>query len=196
MNVKFRFFLFVLIFGIFTYISFSQQVKKRSEKFLIVLDTQEHITHHVLPEDQSRTFFKNLTTAITNTNPDKIIFVRSSITMLSLSVKGFKSSKNLNLKFDKRLKLLNNHVFIKDKYNAFYESEIATYFKKLRAKDIVIIGLMAEQSVFHTAMGAKDIGYNVYVIPEAIGAKSNESKMDIVNELKRSGVKIIQLKDL
>jgi nicotinamidase-related amidase len=99
------------------------------------------------------------------------------------------------MRFDKRMNNVNEQVFIKEKSSAsaFIIEELNDFLKQHNANEIVIIGLMAEGSLYKSLIEGKDLGYDMYTIPEAIIGKTQKSKDKAVKKLAKEGVKILAI---
>lgn len=63
----------------------------------------------------------------------------------------------------------------------------------LKKKEEWKIRLMAKECASKTLYGGKELGYDMYFIPEAIVGKSQKSKNKAVKKLKKNGIKVIHL---
>lgn len=52
---------------------------------------------------------------------------------------------------------------------------------------------MAEECASKTLYGGKELGYDMYFIPEAIVGKSQKSKNKAMKKLKKNGIKVLHL---
>lgn len=169
----------------------AQEITFENNKYVIVLDVQEYWTKNSLSEEAAHEMLSSINSLIDKTDPDKIIYVKSPVLVATLSLKGVHTDTILNQEFDKNLKVVNNNVFVKTTGDAFSTTDLIHFLEKNNSKEIIITGLLAEKCVTHTAEGGIKRNYNIYIIPEAIGAKSKKSKTKTVNKLKEMGVKII-----
>lgn len=91
-----------------------------------------------------------------------------------------------------------------DSYSAFRENDKETitglegYLRKLKIKETYFCGLALDYCVFYSAMDAKELGFETYVIIDGTkGIDSPEGNIDkSLDEMKQSGIKIIESKDL
>jgi len=70
--------------------------------------------------------------------------------------------------------------------------------KNLKIKKTYLYGLALDYCVFYSAMDAKQLGFETYVIIDATkGIDSPEGNIDkSLNEMKKADIKIIKSKDL
>ena len=189
---------FVLGLAIFiSTLSFSQTNLKFQNKFVIVLDVQQEFTENHMTENSAQKLIDSVNYVIENTDPKKVIYVSDTTVHKVLSI-SFKKGVTIDTTlskydFDNRLKLVNENMFCKTGANAFESNELINFLEENNAKEIIVIGLMAEGCASATLFGGKELGYEMYVIPEAIVGKSEKSKNKAVKKLKKKGIKTLHL---
>jgi nicotinamidase-related amidase len=97
------------------------------------------------------------------------------------------------MRSDSKMNLVNDHVFIKEESSAFSIIALNDFLKQNNAKEIVMIGLMAEGCLYESVIAGKELGYNMYVLPEAIIGNSKESKDKVMQELESKGIKRLDI---
>ena len=175
--------------------SYSQTKEMLQDKFVIVLDIQEEFTENHMTENSAQELINSVNYVIENTDPKKVIYVSDTTVHKVLSIsfkKGFTIDTTLSkYDLDNRLKLVNENMFCKTGANAFESVELTNFLEENNAKEIIVIGLMAEECTSKTLLGGKELGYDMYVIPEAIVGKSQKSKNKAVKKLEKKGIKIL-----
>lgn len=91
-----------------------------------------------------------------------------------------------------------------DSYSAFRENDRETltglqgYLKTLEIKEIYLCGLALDYCVFYSAMDAKELGFETFVVIDGTkGIDSPEGNIDkSLNVMKEAGIKIAESKDL
>jgi nicotinamidase/pyrazinamidase len=91
-----------------------------------------------------------------------------------------------------------------DSYSAFRENDKKTitglegYLRKLGMNRIYFCGLALDYCVFYSAMDARELGFETYVIIDGTkGIDSPEGNIEeTLNEMEDKGVKIVESKDL
>jgi len=186
------------VFGLICiFLSISQNRVFAQQKYLMVLDIQEQFIKGKSYESSAKIMINNVNDLISNFNQDKIIYIKSTGKILVISLKGFSTDTMLVPDFDTRLNIVNDNIFIKvSTGNAFNSEQLINFLKRKDAKDIVIVGLLAEKCIYQTALGGKARRYDIYIIPEAITGKSAKSKSKVFAKLQKKGIKIISLKEL
>ncbi len=176
---------------------FSQE-KYLNDKYLIVLDVQQYWTDNALPDKASQEMLKSINSLIEITNPDKVIYIKTMAVakILSISLKGFKIDTVYADEFDKNLMIVNSTFFVKNEGNAFATTTLIDFLTQNNAKEIIVTGLLAEKCVFKTVLGGIARGYDIFVVPQAIGSKSKKRKQKVLTELQNKGCKIINFNDL
>jgi nicotinamidase-related amidase len=97
---------------------------------------------------------------------------------------------------DKRLNLVNDNILTKEEPNTFTLKALNDFLKQKNAREIIIIGLLAEQCVYESLIAGKKLGYYMYIIPEAIVGKSQKSKEKVIKKLLKKGIKILDINTL
>lgn len=91
-----------------------------------------------------------------------------------------------------------------DSYSIFFDqskkiaSDIDAYLKKKKIKDLFIVGLATDYCVLETALDAKSLGYNVFVIEDgckAVNLKEGDEEKSY-NIMKKRGISIVKSKDI
>ena len=191
---------FILIISCFSIqLCFSQNNNQIEDKFLIVLDIQEYHTINKMSETSSQNFVDSVNYVINNTNPNNVIYVKSNHKVLNISTSYpfiYVSHDTSAMRLDNRLNLVNEHIFIKDKSNSFTVEELNLFLKQNNAKEIVMIGLLAEECIYGSLIAGKKLGYDMYMIPEAIIGKSQKSKNKTIKKLLKAGINILDVNEL
>ncbi|NVO01647.1 MAG: isochorismatase family protein [Bacteroidetes bacterium] len=179
------------------YIScFSQKKEPLEDKLLIVLDIQEYYANNKLSEGSAQKLIDSVNYVISKTNPNNVIYIKSIHKLLNLSLSYpfvFVTHDSAAMVFDKRLKIVNNQIFTKEESNTFTSKGLNVFLKEKNAKEIIIIGLMAEQCVYKSLIAGKNLGYDMYAIPGAIIGETPKSKDKVMRELINEGIRIIDI---
>jgi len=184
--------LIIFVFG--SVIGYSQSEKPDSNAYLIVLDVQEGYSDIFDPELYPQ-FIESVNSAIENTEPDHVIYVSSLHKALVLSFKGISIDTLIDAVLDSNLTVVNSTNYIKNEGNAFTVDSLVDFLNINNTTDIIVIGLAAERCVYNTLIGGRELGYNMFVIPEAIIAKKTNKKLKAISKLSKKGVKVLSLKD-
>jgi nicotinamidase-related amidase len=178
---------------------FSQKKDILEDKLLIVLDIQEYYTNNKLPEGAARQLIDSVNFVISKTSPDHVVYIKSVHKVLNLSLSYpfvYASRDTSAMCFDKRMNVVNDHIFIKEKANTFTIDELNDFIKQSKAKEIIIVGLMAEQCVYESLLGGRELGYEMYAVPQAIIGESGKSKDKVIKKLMEKGVKRLDISSL
>jgi nicotinamidase-related amidase len=197
MSCPIRLIIFLGILYISNNVCLSQTNNPIQDRFVIILDVQQNWTDNSLSHKASEEMLKSINKLIEQTSPDKVIYVKSPVaaTTLSISFKGIKVDTIFADGFDKKLMVVNSNIFEKKEGDAFTVKELTDFLKQKNAEEIIITGLLAEKCVYKTALGGISRNYDIYIIPEAIGSKSEKSKEKIIIKLTHKGVKLLTLSD-
>lgn len=186
----------ILIFSLCSIFAKSQDNNVFEGKYLIVLDMQEDYIAGKIPDSDAIEFVENVNRIISKVDTGKIVYVKTEMIVASLSFKGVSVDTLADLEFCKNLKIVNDNIFIKEGGNAFDNNELATFFSGKNTSDIIIIGLLAEKCVTHTTNGGLELGYNIYLIPNAILGKKEKTKNKSIKKLINNGASVLKSKDL
>lgn len=163
------------------------------DKFVIVLDIQKYYTEKAISDSEADTLIKYANYVIENTDPNNVIYFKAIHKELTISFKSITVDTLDNLEIDSHLKVVNDNILWKEEGNALTVDELNNFLEKRNAKEIIVIGLMAEKCVYKTLIGGRELGYEMYVIPEAIVGKSEKSKQKVIEKLLDEGITIIEL---
>jgi nicotinamidase-related amidase len=201
MKKNFKNLLLLGILIISSLIAISQDRNYENEKYVVVIDVQQCWTDRVLSKTDSAEMITAINKLIDKTHPDKIFYIKSNASgyqkVASISLRGIKvDSVKINAEFDKKLKIVSNNIFEKFTGDSFTVKEMTSIFEQNNAKEIILTGLLADKCVFDSAIGGISQNYSIYIVPEAIGAKSEKSKKKTIDKLLKKGVKTISMNDL
>jgi len=184
----------LIVFCLLYNVSIAQKESLTDDKFVIVLDIQDYYTSNKISESSSQQLINSVNKVINNSNANRIIYIKRTHKLLNLSLSYpfiYNSFDSAAMLLDKRINIVNNHVFIKEKSSAFSIKELNDFLKQNNATEIIIMGLLAEQCVYDSLIEGLKLGYKMYVIPEAIIGKTEKRKDEILKTLVSKG--IIQL---
>jgi len=184
----------LLAFCLLYNVSIAQNKGLTDDKFIIVLDIQDYYTSNKVSSSQQ--LINSVNKVINNSNANRIIYIKRTHKLLNLSLSYpfiYTSLDSAAMLLDKRINIVNNHIFIKEKSSAFSIKELNDFLKQNNATEIVIIGLMAEQCVYDSLIEGFKLGYKMYVIPEAIVGKTEKSKEKVIKKLRETEIKILNM---
>lgn len=177
--------------------SFSQSKEKQDGKCLVILGAEHRYTQVTNTKSLTQEVIDNINSVIEKFDSDKIIYVYSIHKALYVSKRGPKMGlDSIGMIRDERLNLVNNNIIIKKEVNAFSDKKLIQFLQKNNTNDVVIVGLMADYYIKETLLGGKELGYEMYFIPEAIMGKSEKNKEKILNKMMTKGIKQIPINEL
>jgi nicotinamidase/pyrazinamidase len=188
-----------LIFIFCSIFAKSQDESFFANKYIIVLDVQEYYTNGKLPEYSTQKVIDSINYVINKTDSDNIIYIKRIHKLLNVSLSSpfiYVSQDTSAMKLDGRLNLVNKNIFTREKGNAFTLKKLNCFLKQNNATEIVLIGFLAEDFLYKSVISGKELGYDMYVIPEAIIGKSQKSKEKVINNLTKEGIKIIDINEI
>lgn len=189
----------VLIIGIFCLnynICFSQQSIQFNDKYIIVLDVQQKFLTDKQTDSSAIEFIQTLNSLIDIFASEKVIYIKASGKTLTISLKGCSVETMPAPDLDSNLKIVSNNIFTKISGDAFTSPELNNFLKNNNAREIILVGLLAEKCIYHTAIGGKEKGYDIYIIPEAIIGKTTKSKEKAIKKMTKKGIKVLPIKEI
>lgn len=178
------------------YPSFSQEQTLLADKLVMILDVQREYTQNAMEPRESEKFINSINYVIEKTKAENLLYIKTDHKMLNLSFSSPFIYVSIDTasqwKLDERLIVLpDSHCFTKDEGDAFSSESLCAFIEASQKKEVIVIGLLAEKCVRKTLLGGMEKGYTMHVIPDAIAAKSDESKKEVLQELQLEGVSII-----
>ena len=171
-------------------IDFSTQGQSKNY-LLMVVDVQEfENVKEEIPKEVYHTFLKEVNEVIETFEKEKVIYIKDLSLELSISFKG-KSIDTIsfpNLVPD--LNIVNEHVFVKKEGDSFTADGLKDYLLKFPNHKIIVIGLIADGCIFSTLKSGCKLGYDMYMVPKAILARSERNKEKYLKKYEKMGVKI------
>jgi len=188
-------FLFAIAFTIHLN-CFSQNHKHLNDNYVIVLDIQIDSARNIPKSKITTEFIEAINLIIENSKPEEVIYIKAIHRALSISITGFSVDTLPISKLDNRLKIVSSNVFEKSKPDAFSNDELVDFLSSNNTKEIIIVGLMAEECLYATALGGLKLDFDVFIVPEAIIGKTEKGKEKAISKLKKKGVKVVPLSDI
>jgi len=189
---------FLLIFSstFFIFHAHSQGKALSSEDYLMVLDVQQYYTSGALPDSSVKKMIDSINYLINSIEDDKVLYVKRTHKLLNISLSFpliYSSTDSCATQFDKRLVLISRNIFQREKANAFAHKELTDFLHQSGAKRIVIIGLLADEFLCKSAIRGQKLGYDIFIIPEAILGKKPAQKDRAIKRMRKKGVKILRM---
>lgn len=173
--------------------SFAQPVQNQLEdKIVIVVHMQELQPDDELSNKSTDILFQNINQVIEASNPENIIYAKTIEKILYLSLKKIYVEK-LNRPLDNKLKIVNENVFIDENGDIFSSNGLKEFIKTRNTNQIVIIGTVAEGCITKSIKSGLKLGYEIFIIPDAIEGQTKESKTKALNKLRKKGAKELTL---
>jgi nicotinamidase-related amidase len=166
------------------------------DKYVIVLDVQPQYYSGTKLDNPAGEMVRNINSILEVADPGKIIYINSIGKALSVSFKGIRAETVPPTPFDSRLKRIGNTIFTKESGDAFDVKELTDYLSKVKAKEVIILGLLAERCVTNTALGARKRGFDVFLLPEAILGKNPGSKEKAIGKMKKEGAQVLTMREI
>ena len=185
-----------VLFLVFRTTSNAQENQSLKGKYIIVMDIQDIATKEAMVAEDAKNLIDVVNKVIEMSDADKVIYIEAIAGMLDISLSGLSVQFMPGLNLDDRLKIVGENKFAKNKPSAFTSEQLIRFIKERKARDFVVVGLMAEHCLLETLLEGVKLGYNMYMIPDAIAGESDESKAAALEEAMKSGVKTMEFKNL
>ena len=185
--------LLILIFCLSHLVVNSQTNGQKQDKYLMVLDIQQETYASEQEEKAVKELIRTVNSLINTFDSQKVIYVKNATKELVVTFKGFSVDTIPAHKLDNRLSIVSNNIFTKYDGDAFTSTELLEFLEKNEIKDIVIVGRVAEECIYQTAVGGKNRGYNIYIIQSAIIGKTTKKKEKAIKKMLKKGIKQIDL---
>lgn len=161
-----------------------------SDKILIVVHVQEPVDQK--SKESSADIIEKINQLIEKAAPENVIYAESVTKTLNLSLKKICVVRE-NTPLDSRLKIVNQNVFTDENGDVFESDELKEFIKEKNINQIVIVGRVAEGCITKTILGGKKLGYEMFMIPDAIVGRAQESKTKALNKLEKKGIKKLNM---
>lgn len=158
---------------------------------LFVVDVQDfEKVNEKIPEVKYQDFIAEVNQVIESFPTDQVAYIKNMHLALSISFKKIKVDTLSLPVLDKDLLRVNNQVFIKSKPDSFTAEGIDQFINKYPKHKILVIGLIADGCVYSTLKSGCKKDYEMYIIPEAILAWTDEDKVKYLKKYDKMGVKL------
>lgn len=164
------------------------KASEKADTVLVVMNIQQHFTDKCLTTEEEKTFLDKTNKLITSFDRDNVLYVKSVLTTLNLSGKGFKVDTLPGLGFDEKLKVVNADVISKNKANAFKIDEFHDWIRAKEPKCIVIVGFRTTHSIYRTLKGGKK-RYTMAFVEGLVKDLPEKSEEDVCQKLTEKGFK-------
>jgi nicotinamidase-related amidase len=188
-----------------TEVSTGQPIEAYAEQHaaLLVIDIQEATTGEISTDtyykEKSDALIKNinhLTEWFQHKNA-AVINVRSEVTNPLLNLVNNSYAKgSIGARFDKRLKTVSGIELVKKKSDAFLNTDLDSILINNKVSEIYIVGLDAAHCVNTTVEAAKNRNYQIFIVEDAVLAKSDALKDSMMVVFRNQGVKVLKMDSL
>jgi nicotinamidase-related amidase len=92
---------------------------------------------------------------------------------------------------DKRVKIVSENIFVKHIMDGFSNEALHKFLIAYKINTLYMTGLDAEYCVYRTSLGAKNRGYSVNLIEDAVISSTVNKKLNVLKKYKSNGINII-----
>jgi nicotinamidase-related amidase len=96
---------------------------------------------------------------------------------------------------DKRIKIVSENRFTKNIMDGFSNDDLQKFLMENKINRLYMTGLDAEYCVYRTSRAAKNRGYSVNLIEDAVISSTVEKKLNILKKYKSYGIDLITVED-
>ena len=169
---------------------------------LVVIDIQEYTTGVVSINEVFTRKAENLIQSINKITEKSVesgipvIYIRSEISnpLINL-INSSASVGSLGAQLDARLKIVSDFIIPKEKQDAFSNPKLDSILIKNEISRLFVVGLDAAYCVNSTIEGARNRGYKVVAISDAIISDPDTVKIQMLEEYADRGVDILDTKE-
>lgn len=164
-------------------------------KYLLVVDVQNNFYENTAIEKEAGKMIDSINLIIAKTDSQHVIYIKATGKILTVLKKGIKI-KPVIPELDSNLVIVNNNIYTKTEGDAFSIQKLNKFLVEHDAKEIIITGLLAEKCIYKTAIGGKNKGYVIYVVPGAIVSRSEVKKKKVLKKMIRRDIKILPVGEI
>ena len=169
---------------------------------LLVIDIQEYTTgvvsiNEVFKKEADDLILKiNRIIEKSYENGIPVIYIRSEISnpLINL-INSSVAVGSLGAQLDARLKIVSDFIITKEKQDAFSNPKLDSILIKNEISRLFVVGLDAAYCVNSTIEGARNRGYKVVAISDAIISNPDTVKIQMLEEYADRGVDILDTKE-
>lgn len=166
------------------------------ERYLIVLDIQDFPKKDKIQDSTVRDMILNVNSLISHFDTEKVIYIKAAGNALNVTFKGISVVTLPAPEFDSTLQVVNSNTFFKTKGDAFTSTEFISFIESKKVTEFVLVGLMAERCLYDTALGGKERGYDITVVPEGIVGTTPKDKVKAILKMKNKGIEFVPLVEI
>lgn len=171
---------------------------------LVVIDIQEGTTGEKSITDgyiqQADSFIQSVNDVIewadSSTMPVAYIYHETTNWLLNLATKNALAQGSPGAKIDQRINIISDNLFSKHKMDAFSNPALDEFLINHKVKTLYVVGLDAAYCVNKTVFAAKNRGYQIFIIEDAVISDKPSKKQEMIEKFQSEGMQIIQSNDI
>jgi nicotinamidase/pyrazinamidase len=168
---------------------------------LVVIDILEGTTGDISVSEsykgQSEVFIRNVNRVIDDAHAKGyiLIYITSEVVNPLINILNNTMARGSEgAKLDKRVLVKPGHMIAKRKNDPFTNPELDRILTESHVGKLVLVGLDAAFCVTSTVQAAKNRGYRISVIEEAVISETEAQKKNALEEFRKLGLAIVSLK--
>ncbi len=96
---------------------------------------------------------------------------------------------------DPRVHRVSDVYFAKAARDAFTNPALDAYLRRAEIDRLIVFGVMADACVRATVLGARNRGYAVTVVREAVGTRGDEAREGVLAQLAEAGARVVSVEE-
>jgi nicotinamidase-related amidase len=194
----------MLLFSAFSCNSFDETIKTGNydnpQKALLVIDMQfdylDENGKYPIEKSQINDLIETINNIIVDFNEKdyQIIYLRNIFRKNDLRnvFRNFAVVEGTaGAEIDPRINIISDNIFDKYTPNAFSNQTFENFLIENQIKELYVCGVMADQCVYETALGAFDRNYTVNYLSKAVGSSSVKNIDKAIVKLRKKGINIV-----
>jgi nicotinamidase-related amidase len=157
-------------------------------KIVIVVHMQNAYSKNELSEKSTSDEIAEINQIITDVDPENVVYLKAMHKVLNLTLKKIYVEEIVK-DLDGRLKIVNENNFIDHGGDIFTSKELIKFLKDKNINQIVIVGRVANECIKTSTLSGLKIGYDMYLVSDAIVGKSEKCKQKSIRKLVSKGAK-------
>ncbi len=149
---------------------------------------QDAYSKDQLSEESTSDEIEKINQIIADAKSDNIVYLKAMHKVLNITLKKIYVDEIVK-DLDSRLKIVNKNIFIDHGGDIFNSTELNKFLKDKNINQIVVVGRVADECIKTSILSGLKLGYEMFMVPEAIVGKSEKSKQKAIRKLKDKGAK-------
>ena len=178
---------------------------KNPKSALLVIDIQRDLTEKngkaALNPELTDKIIENTNSLITNSKKLKftVVYIRHEFKkslLIDYITKGALAEGSQGAEIDPRINIVNKNMFTKNIMDSFSNKEFEEFLQKNEINTLYITGIDARACIDRTIKAARNRGYGICVIENAIASKTKKDVEKKLDEFRKLGIETVSSQDI